>query len=203
MDTSVILPVNQLKFNLNTVVDNLNLVNVVHQPEAISIDKISMSHFQNFNQTKVNGYGRLNNERNIRFKDEGNKKFEFIDEEKLSMYSFLVQRDLKLKEWMSNFDNGNFTNESNSKVMPEKDTNKSVKSPNSKTDKKTNENKNGEKPSKENNDIKAKPLDMQIAPKSTSELNELKKCCDDSVKAIEHLQKQLNECKLFLIKILE
>ena len=77
---------NQLKLNLNAVVDNLNLVNVVHKPQPIQF-------------VKTNSYGRTFNEHTA-----ADNRFELIDETKLSMYSYLVQRELKTKAWLSKYE---------------------------------------------------------------------------------------------------
>ena len=185
---SVISPINQLKFNLNSVVDNLNLVNVVHNPDPICIEKIPPNLKLN-NNGRINGFGRLNNDRGVRFKTENEKanNFEYIDEEKLSMYSFLVQRDLKLKEWMSNYE----------KKVDEEPTKESetVKNKKESVEKKSNEVKKTNE-SKKKNLVLERP-ETQIISKSAAELNELKKVCDDSINCIEHLAKQLKECKIF------
>ena len=77
---------NQLKLNLDAVVDNLNLVNLCHNPKPILIEKKS-------NQTAAGHARNYFGTNSI-----GKSSFEFVDEEKMSMYSFLVQRDLKTKE---------------------------------------------------------------------------------------------------------
>jgi hypothetical protein len=186
---------NQLKFNLNAVVDNLNMINLVHAPKPILIENLHA------NTSSNTLYGR--NQTLYNSSKGSGQEFEFIDETKMSMYSFLIQRELKTKEWLSKYELDHF------------DETKSVK----------NQNNENREPSK----AKQKPSDMKVPTnsnsnnkisafetkktvasaasktsirtnfslhptKSTNDLVEVKKCCDDTVKAMESLEKQLNEC---------
>lgn len=161
---------NQLKLNLNAVVDNLNLVNVVHKPNPIVIEKApsngSNSRFSSSNVVR------------------SNSQFEYIDENKLSMYSYLVQRDLKTKEWLSKFESNNFE-----QLVPK---------PNGSSE---------SKPSAKNKDIKkndSQSLETMVKPTPKKTLqkaskpflsNDLSLCCSDLEKNLENLLNILTECK--------
>jgi hypothetical protein len=196
---------NQLKFNLKAVVDNLNLINIVHKPEPILINKISSKNIAYYDGRNISGDFRAIKSSNC---------FEVIDEKKLSMYSYLIQRDLKAKEWLSKYELNNASQSS----VDIKSVEKAVKHEPKKQPVKSNENKNiafsASATIKTSNVIKpilkTKPLEQDvtnkipthtssassISLKYTSEVQELKKCCDDSIKVIESLNSQLNECML-------
>jgi hypothetical protein len=179
---------NQLKFNLNAIVDNLNLVNLTHQPKPILIEK-------NYSNNKNKFYGRINNEKRFHFEN----NFELIDQEKLSMYSFLIQRDLKNKEYLKNQNDFEPTvNKENNKVHQKI----SIQENNSKSS--TN---NGNKASVvissssvnkkipqniSKSTVAVNKIQKQIKP--SQDLNDIKKCSDDTIKSIENLLKQLNQC---------
>ena len=174
---------NQLKLNLDAVVDNLNLVNVCHDPRPILIEKKP-------NQTAAGHARNYFGTSSI-----GKSSFEFVDEEKMSMYSFLVQRDLKTKEWLSKFELDNQTNLNESVV--------SVRSIQDVPPAKVSNPKNpiikkSSNPAPTASTIKTK---ASITSKSApADLNEIKKCCDDSIKSIEYLQQQLDACKQILFE---
>jgi hypothetical protein len=195
---------NQLKFNLKAVVDNLNLINIVHKPEPILISKINSSKSY-YDGRNVSGDFRAS---------KSSSCFEVIDETKLSMYSYLIQRDLKAKEWLSKYEQNNASQSS----LDLRSIDKPVKQDTKKTSVRSNENKNvafsTTVTSKVPNAVvrpilKQKPLEQDVSNKmpssipsssstsslkSTSEVQELKRCCDDSIKSIENLNSQLHEC---------
>ena len=189
---------NQLKFNSNAVVDNLYLVNLVHDPEPILIENRS-----NLNRNPNDFYhGRLNS---AKFKN-SNSNFEFIDEEKLSIYSYLIQRDLKTKEYLNKFELEQFEKpiqkpiqlENNKKANKENKSQSSLKSSSSsnfsqKTSIQTEVTPRVTPPNK---------IHLQSNPKVSNDVSELKKCCDDSVKSIENLESQLNQCKTYLLNFI-
>jgi hypothetical protein len=215
---------NQLKFNLKAVVDNLNLVNIVHKPEPILINKIGIVHHAHYDGRNVGG----SSEFKTAVKSSGN--FELIDETKMSMYSYLIQRDLKAKEWLSKYELNRASQDAIttstapsggnvSKPILDKRDAKKVTS-------KTNENKSVAFSTTvtNKNPITSKPILKQKPPleqdvsnrissaivqsvngssstaslnsaKSPNEILELSKCCDDSIKSIENLYRQLSECE--------
>ena len=197
---------NQLKLNLNAVVDNINLVNVGRKPEPILINKTSK--FNNFSRDP---------DRNVNFNVQ--PSFEYIDEEKLSMYAFLAKRELKSKEWLAkdceNNDNReNHLNESvisNSKPPARKP---SLNGLASTTGSSKAFSKNLTVSSKSSTINTGAGLDSvkvgtarslvnshrsEQMPNSELEFSEMKKCYLDTVKSFEFLQKQLNECKLSVV----
>lgn len=101
--TSNISNSNQLKLNLDAFVNKLNLVNVVHKPQPIVIEKISSN----------NGRGNNDYERTYFTNANPTTSYEFIDENKMSMYSYLIQRDMKTKEWLSKFEQGQYDSDLN------------------------------------------------------------------------------------------
>jgi hypothetical protein len=165
---------NQLKLNLNAVVDNLNLVNVVHKPQPIQFVKTS-SYARSFNEPSSSTAAN---------------RFEIIDETKLSMYSYLVQRELKTKEWLSKYELGK--QEPPPKVEPNKPASQApVKNPPPKP--------NAPKIQPKTAD---KPQFNKSHPKPINDLVELKnKCCEDTVRSLEHLESQLSEFKHERLKI--
>lgn len=172
---------NQLKLNLNSVVDGLNLVNVVQKPQPITIHNLSNT--RNFSPpTRDPNSSHFHNP----------SDFEVIDEDKMRMYSYLVRREMKTNEWLSRFhlthpDSSQFGNLENSKKIG--DLNKPVdrkRSIASKSKTTTTQVKSNKSPSRVNRVIShAKPA---------NELEELKNCCDETVKSIEYLENKLSEC---------
>ena len=191
---------NQLKFNLNAVVDNLNLVNLVHKPKPILIEKINTLTPDNSNY-----YGRNRAEQAGAFRNDvisTGSNFEFIDETKMSMYSYLVQRELKNKEWLSKFeldqaDKTNIvSNKSNENKQPVA-TKTNIKKPAANSNKQIafqTEESDSKSKLGSNNASRTSLITHNTSNKASNELNELKKCGDDTIKAIENLEKQLNEC---------
>jgi hypothetical protein len=205
----------QLKFNLNAVVDNLNLVNVCHNPKPIIIQN-------NFT------HGKISRDMSNNIENKTKSSFEFIDEEKMSMYSFLIKRDIQTKEWLSKFelDQQNkqeaklnesilsiktVTN-STARKMSTDSLNKKQKfsnqeTANSKNANTKNTNSNFSKPSAQinkaftseltnldDNDLVPTKLPSALTKSAPSGLNEINKCGEDSIKSIEFLIKQLDEC---------
>lgn len=163
---------NQLKLNLNAVVDNLNLVNVVHKPNPIVIEKLPSNEFNcRFPSTNMH---------------RSHSQFEYIDENKLSMYSYLVQRDLKNKEWFSKYELNNFE--------------QLVARPNEKSDPaiKTNKKENQKRSDEQSASTMVKPISKKLSPKITKSLdpNEFSLCCIDLSKNLENLLNILSECKI-------
>lgn len=169
---------NQLKLNLNAVVDNLNLVNVVHKPQPIQFVKTS-SYARSFNDPSSSSTAN---------------QFEIIDETKLSMYSYLVQRELKTKEWLSKYELGK--SEPPPKVEPNKP---ASQAPNKNPAPKPNTQKIQPKP-KTDPPAADKPFN-KFHSKPINDLEELKKCCEDTIRSLEHLESQLNEFKYERLKI--
>ncbi|CAF0890421.1 unnamed protein product [Brachionus calyciflorus] len=169
--SSQVVESNQLKFNLDTIVDKLNLVNIVHKPRPILIEKINSKD----SNSRV---------RNDLFAS--NSQFEVIDEAKMSMYSFLVQRELKTKEWLSKYESNNF--EPPVKQVQSKETTK---------------------PSKPITKNEAQSITSMVNPTTrvsaqklkTSNSNELDKCCQDLFKIFENLFQIFNEFKDERLKI--
>lgn len=174
--------INQLKLNRNAVVDQLNLINIVHQPQPIEIHRIR------------NGRSKSPS------KSSGN--FEVIDEAKLTMYSYLAQRELKTKEWLSKFEQMNVSNSCDEAkkvlghkkkvVINEKKINRApksiLKSPSS-----TSTIKPG---SKQDLAQKLAIITASEQPvKLVSEFGELKKSSDEAIRSLELMERQLNECK--------
>ncbi len=170
----------QLKLNMNAIVDKINLINVTHKPEPICIDK---------KFTKTNNYSNTNPDRNVCVKS----SFEYIDEEKLLMYSFLAKRDLKTKEWLTSQPVSDTTQEQRQPVRLVKKI-ENAKKPSaihiatSSIQKSLDSNLVTDvevlKPFQNNSNIKC-------------EGNDVKKCCDESIRSIEHLLHQLNTCKYY------
>ena len=182
---------NQLKFNLNAVVDTLNLVNLVHNPKPILIEKLG-------NNASANAtYGRNSNYNNA--SKHQHQEFQVIDETKLSMYSFLVQRELKTKEWLNKYEIERFNEKTtNENKQPKKETMskevafKSTHNPvkHGAVDSKASLS------SKSNISSNYSAINTSTSTgKSTNDLNEVRKCCEDTIKSIENLLSQLNECK--------
>ena len=189
---------NQLKLNLNAFVDNLNLVNVVHQPNPICIEKKGAG--PTIGARACAGTTAFSAVRSSR------QSFEYIDEEKLSMYSYLVQRDLKTKEWMSNLASSNV--DELKKLCKEKQPKRQAKEididafiQNQATSKATVELKAFNKPVVNENSSNHTASSASNGPlaktkPSTQEAQtDLKKCNIDLMRTLEHLAKQLNECK--------
>jgi hypothetical protein len=167
---------NQLKLNSNTVIDGLNLVNVVRKPQPIIIENVN---HRNLSPPT----------RDVVFNKRSD--FEVIDVNKMTMYSYLVKRELKTKDWLSKFhlnnaqsnNAPNTQNVSSSKKTPEKKKSVMFLAENN-LDKKT---VNTLSPTRVN----------RVFSKPNNELNELQNCCSESIKAIEYLEQKLNECKNF------
>lgn len=178
---------NQLKLNLNAVVDNLNLVNLVHNPSPIIIEK-SQS-----NTSNNHLYGRNTTDKYPKSRHINN--FEFIDEEKLTIYSYLVQRDLKTKEYLNKYELEQFEKSSEpvkTKEIQTKKTEIRIKPTSSSSTTSTNSFKSQESvPIPKSNQITNKnPVNKPL-----NDINELKKCCDDSIKTITNLEQQTLQCK--------
>lgn len=154
---------NQLKLNLNTVVDGLNLVNVVQRPQPIVITGAAGRSYSP--PTRDHGLSR------------NQSGFEVIDEKKLSMYSYLVKREMKTKEWLSKFNldyPGPASALESSKAPEKKKSATSVpKVPTAR---------------------KETRLSRVSGSKPSNGLEELKKCCDETVRSIEYLEQKLSEC---------
>ena len=173
---------NQLKLNSNTVIDGLNLVNVVQRPQPIVIEN-------------VNRAGRRNHSPPTRDSDFRNSRsdFEVIDENKLTMYSYLVKREMKTKEWLSKF----HLDYPNRSLVEE---NPNVKQPVAKT---ANEKKKrimfNDESKKPNTSVSRKSPSrisrISSDSKTNNELEDLKSCCDETIKSIEYLEQKLSECK--------
>jgi hypothetical protein len=200
---------NQLKFNLNAVVDKLNLVNLVHQPAPILIEKSS-------NLSKNRFHSLTNSEKNVNFKSSQN--FEFIDEEKLSMYAFLVQRDLKTKECFNNYEQEKFDQQ----AEKDEEIRSVVQIWNKNVEKQSINNKKNKSKATVISSLNQPPsfqLDASAEAKiplvadglkfptqinkSLNHLIDLKKCCEDSIKSIENLGNQLSQCKCLFLKLFE
>ena len=193
---------NQLKFNLNAVVDNLNMINLVHPPKPILIENLHT------NASNNSLYGRNQNLYNSNRR--AHQEFEYIDETKMSMYSFLIERDLKTKEWLSKYELEHFnesridkskTNENKEplNVKHKPSGTKTVTTNSTATTTSSNNNKGFAFETKKTVPVSSKTsirTNLSIHPtKSTNDLVEIKKCCDDTVKAMENLENQLNECE--------
>jgi hypothetical protein len=175
---------NQLKFNLDALVDKINLVNFVHQPQPIVVEKLHS------NQTN---YGRNSNPSQIK---KTNNSFELIDEDKLSMYSYLIQRDLKNKQWLSKFsDQIPERDENNKPTKQAEDAKKTAVKTNS--DGKPLARKQEQKAALigESSSRPGKPILLNKDKNSDNEIDELKKCCDDTMQAVKELQDNLIECR--------
>lgn len=195
----------QLKLNLNAVVDNINLVNVNHKPEPILINKTA----------KFNNFSRHDPDRNVNFNIQ--PSFEYIDEEKLSMYAFLAKRELKNKEWLSNENKcNNRENQLNESVVSVARSCVKEKPPVRKSSiGLSTGNSTGSKVFSKNVPVSGKsgsgPLDSARLttarsmisshrseppmPADKLEFSEMKKCYMDTVRSFEYLHKQLDECK--------
>lgn len=173
---------NQLKLNLDTVVDGLNLVNVVRRPQPIVFANVTGTGIRNHSPpTRDSG-----------LKDyRQSTDFEVIDENKMTMYSYLVRREMKTKEWLSRFHL--------SRPGEERDENKEkcAKKPTAGEKKKTAVvSRTGTKnrsPGGRINRITG------FASKTSNDFVELKTCCDETVRSIEYLEQKLRECKNSLI----
>ena len=192
---------NQLKFNLNAIVNNLNMVNLVHQPKPILIENLSNKNFANI-QTNYGRNSSINKPLNAV------NEFEVIDETKMSMYSFLAQRELKTKEWLSKWHE-----QSNESDRGNNSTNKTIENIKNKQSKKIEvksqvgfESKpiaaasklNNNKSLSTSNSSKLSVITTASTPLAgnTNDLNEqIKKCCQETINSIANLEKQLNECK--------
>lgn len=205
---------NQLKFNLNAIVDNLNLVNLVHQPNAIIIDKNIKRKITNYERRSRSDF-----ENNEKIFNNTKNNFQYIDEEKLSMYSFLVERELKEKERLSKY---NFIEHQKNELNKNDDDDDDIKIKKT-NDKNKNNNFNSNDNLNKNKKIKKSPIkNKHVAFSSSSSLllltnnsvknnlndnkklqhkhsvtlnDELEKLFQDSIKTIKYLEKQLNECK--------
>jgi hypothetical protein len=166
----------QLKFNLNAVVDNINLINVGHEPEPIRINKKFVN---------TNNYSHVNPDRNVNMKP----SFEYIDEEKLLMYSFLAKRDLKTKEWL--------TSQSTSdtkQIQPVRLTKKFEEAKKPVSIKKTSFSSTNSTVRSASSAVAEVLKPIQNHSDKKIEVNEIQKCCEESIRSIEHLHKQLQTC---------
>lgn len=194
----------QLKLNLNAVVDNINLVNVNHKPEPILINKTA----------KFNNFSRHDQDRNVNFNIQ--PSFEYIDEEKLSMYAFLAKRELKNKEWLANENNSNNRENQLNESVVSVARSCVTKPPVSKSSIGLGTgNSTGSKAFSKNVPVSGKSGSGQLdsarlttarsmisshrseplVPTNKLEFSEMKKCYMDTVRSFEHLHKQLDECK--------
>ena len=204
---------NQLKLNLNAFVDNLNLVNVVHQPKPIVIEK----GISNDAALGSSFYGRKAGDGAVRRSTNcSGANFEYIDQEKMSMYSYLIQRDLKTKEWMSKFESGKYDD---LKKLCDERPNPATKAPYRNNIKKENDVdayiQSQTKPGKQgagqkhvtiastSQVAKARPAfssssvsTQNNGPSSGDGKIDLKRCTVDLLRTLEHLGKQLDECEL-------
>ena len=161
---------NQLKFNLNAVVDKLNLVNVLHKPDPIYIEKIpSKNNLRAHESSYFNPHSH----------------FEVIDETKMSMYSYLVQRELKNKEWLSKFDPDRIEIKKPTTTTTAKPSKSIIKKPNTDV----------QSTSIMVNPNNANPTTRIVSKPVKNQSSELKKCCEDLVKNFENFSKILSECK--------
>lgn len=168
---------NQLKLNANAIVDPLNLVNVVHRPKPIVIENLG------------HGLSRAPSDFLIRPRSD----FEVIDEKKLSMYSYLVRRDLKNKEWMNKY----HADQSLIHEEPTRD-----------VDARPRTDVNIKKPIKKKSVVFSSSTEFGRTPihksptrsitshtKPANDLVELRNCCDETVRSIEYLENKLSECE--------
>jgi hypothetical protein len=124
------------------------------------------------------------------------------------MYSYLIQRDLKTKEWLSKFelDNANRVSTDKKPTSTKKDTRAGTKQP-----------KSVGKPESKNSGVafstkvtslkvradckqqlldKASSIAASAHPvKLVNEHANLRQCAEDSLRSIEYLEKQLSECE--------
>ena len=190
---------NQLKFNLNAVVDNLNMVNLVHPPKPILIENLHA------NGSSYSLFGRNQNLYNSSH-GRPQQEFEYVDETKMSMYSFLIERELKTKEWLSKYELDHF-NESNAAKNSKNKNNENKESSGIKNKHSNIATTNNASTSNKGSAFETKKIvpvssktsirtNLSLQPtKSANDLVEVKKCCDDTIKAMENLEKQLIECE--------
>lgn len=173
---------NQLKLNANSVVDGLNLVNVIQRPQPIVIHNLSGGG-RNYSPPTRDFTGRQSD-------------FEVIDEDKMQMYSYLVRREMKTKEWLSRFSlthpdklPGPHGLEADAVTATRKPANGGFVRPiitrqpvSSRT---------SQSPSSSRRVL----VNSKKSSSSNDELDELRTCCEETLKAIEYLEKKLSECK--------
>jgi hypothetical protein len=202
---------NKLKLHQKAIVDNLNLVNIVHDPEPIIFEKRIGTEKNDF----YRGSSYFDDDTHQRYQS-ASANFEFIDVDKLSMYSYLVKREFQQKEWLSKYYQNEQNNSYKNDIKEEP-----VKIPKAvtKTESKKNVAFTGDNTikneqaklinskssistitSSSTTTNRVNNLNKPIMNKSDSEIADLVKCCDDSIKAIEFMEKQLNECNIFFIK---
>lgn len=181
----------QLKFNLDALVTNLNLVNIIHQPKPIIIENVK----NNYKLADSYDHDQYNNTRN------SNQGFNLINANKLEMFSFLAERKLKENEWKSKYLNVDLIEKKGAKVEKvkkptsariENSNNKALvpKRPTSSLSQQTNSSLDKPKPPPKelvDNFFKVVPLDIKI--------NDLKLICKQLVNTLEVLEKTLIECK--------
>jgi hypothetical protein len=192
---------NKLKLHQKAIVDNLNLVNIVHDPQPIIFEKP----ISNDNKNYYRGSDYFDDDNHRKNKPTAN--FELIDVDKLSMYSYLVKREFQEKEWLSkyyqneqNYDKKNEEPIKIPRTVTKTESKKSVgfTGVNTKIDEAKLINTKSSTSiisSSSTTTNRILTLNKPIMNKSDSEIVDLVKCCDDSIKAIEYMEKQLNECK--------
>jgi hypothetical protein len=176
---------NQLKFNLNSIVNNLNLVNYVHQPAAIIFDnnQIRRKTFQYYGRNGGGGELISNND---------DENYQFIDEQKMKMYSFLAARDLKEKERFNRYNLSII--QQNVIKTDNKALKKETKEPKTLNNKvKSTQKQKIKSPIKQN-----RPLTENVTTESLDTF-----CSTECVGTIEFLEKQLTECNItpFLVQL--
>lgn len=171
---------NQLKFNLNSLMSNLNLVNVIKQPKPIIIENVRQYH------------------RVIPNTPQASSEFKYIDEEKLAMYSFIAKRNLQEKEWRSRFEQ---LDEKPVKLAKDSDK-KSQEQKQLKSNEKTNS-VNKKKilniPTKTQapNEIVIKQVEPQVTQSAVdAKINEMKEIIKELCNSFEELENCLDKCKL-------
>jgi hypothetical protein len=191
---------NKLRLHQKAIVDNLNLVNIVHDPQPIIFEKPISNDSKSF----YRGSDYFND--NVQHKFKPSASFEFIDVDKLSMYSYLVKREFQEKEWLSKYYQNEQNNNNNKNEKPVKipkpvaktESKKSVgfMGANTKIEEaKLTNSKSATSTISSSSTTTNRTINKPKMNKSDTEIGDLVKCCEDSIKAIEFMEKQLNECK--------
>jgi hypothetical protein len=178
--------VNQLKFNLGSVLDNINMVNIVHRPQPLIIEN-------NVNHRRVAA------ERDLHRLGTSNS-FQYIDEQKLNMYTYLIRRDMQAKNTIGKYEPALIENLNDSLLGKDKirkytadksvGLTKNVSDASMATAIKNESNWNEKEKSRVGPGLSKKPMSP------TNNFDDVKRVCEDAINAIEQLKQQFIECKL-------
>ena len=181
--------------------NQLNMINLVHDPTPIVFERSVTTTMRAISgANRATGGGGDNQPR---------FGFEMIDERRLSMYSFLIERELKAKQWMSQFrlneekqkSGGGQTKPSVATPRVDAKTKPSIarQRPTNTTEATTKRRSQSPaaaaaKSSRNRPMVSNNVVADSAQTRRANELVELKRCADECLSTLDMLEHQLNEC---------